>query len=96
VNAAQLSAQLRAAMPADGEVVSIDRHGDEYGWRRGVLLPTEGQPPDAWICYSGRWPVDDPAAWAAFFDDLLAELESMTGGADRCRWPLDQPWPLGH
>jgi hypothetical protein len=27
---------------------------------------------------------------------LLAEMESMCGGADRCRWPLDQPYPPGH
>lgn len=96
MNAERLSAQLRAARPADGEVVSIDRHGGEYRWRRGVMLPTGEQPPDAWISYSGRWPVDDPEGWVAFFADLLAELESMTGGADRCRWPLDEPWPRGH
>ena len=27
---------------------------------------------------------------------LLAELESMCGEADRCWWPLDQPYPLRH
>ena len=27
---------------------------------------------------------------------LLAEMESMCGGADRYRWPLDQPYPPGH
>jgi len=26
---------------------------------------------------------------------LLAETESMLGGADRCRWPLDQPYSPG-
>jgi hypothetical protein len=31
-----------------------------------------------------------------FFDDLLAELESMAGAADRCRWPVDEPWPHQH
>jgi hypothetical protein len=29
-------------------------------------------------------------------EDLLAEMESMCGGADRCRWPLDQPYAPGH
>jgi hypothetical protein len=31
-----------------------------------------------------------------FVEDLLAEMESMCGGADRCRWPLDQPYPVRH
>jgi hypothetical protein len=31
-----------------------------------------------------------------FVEDLLAELESMCGGADRCRWPLDQPYQMRH
>ena len=29
-------------------------------------------------------------------EELLAEMESMCGGADRCRWPLDQPYPIQH
>jgi hypothetical protein len=32
----------------------------------------------------------------AFFDDLLAELESMADHVDRCRWPLNDPWPHSH
>ncbi|BBZ14468.1 hypothetical protein BST20_00110 [Mycobacterium branderi] len=32
----------------------------------------------------------------SFFDDLLAELETMAARTDRCRWPLDEPWPHTH
>jgi hypothetical protein len=32
----------------------------------------------------------------AHLDDLIAEMDSMSGGADRCRWPLDQPYPVRH
>jgi hypothetical protein len=32
----------------------------------------------------------------ALFDDLLAELESMVDRTDRCRWPVDEPWPHAH
>jgi hypothetical protein len=47
--------------------------------------------------YSGRWPIDEPEKLPAFFEDLLAELESMTGAApDRCRWSPDDPWPHSH
>ena len=33
---------------------------------------------------------------AKHLDDLIAEMDSMSGGADRCRWPLDQPYPVRH
>ena len=51
--------------------------------------------PDAWMTFSAPWPWD-PQRLRAFFDDLLAELESMVARADRCRWPLDEPWPHMH
>ena len=91
---------MLAHPPEPGNLVYVERCGEEYGWRRiepGVddFGPGTGPPPDAWIYYSGGWS-GDPAGWDAFFEDLLAELESMTGGADRCRWSLDDPWPHGH
>jgi hypothetical protein len=46
--------------------------------------------------YSGPWPAGTPAEMSRFAGDLLAEMESMCGGADRCRWPLDQPYPMRH
>jgi hypothetical protein len=49
--------------------------------------------PDVWMSFSAAWPLDEPTRLRAFFDDLLAELESMADTADRCRWPIDEPWP---
>jgi hypothetical protein len=46
--------------------------------------------------YSGPWPARQPDHLPEFLDELLAEMESMCGGVDRCRWPLDQPYPLRH
>jgi len=100
MNRAELQEAIVAARPETGELIYIERRGDEYRWTRtnpgeSVDSP-EGGFPDAWMYYSGRWPLDEPAELPAFFDDLLAELESMTGGADRCRWSLDDPWPHSH
>ena len=87
----ELSAALAAAHPDVGEVVYIERQGEAYRW--GPYLPPDAEhPPEAWIFYAGKWPMDHEDRWAAFFTDLMAEMESMTGGADRCRWALDDPW----
>lgn len=100
MNRAELQQAIAAARPEAGELIYIERRGDEYRWTRtnpgeSVDSP-DGGFPDAWMYYSGRWPLDAPEELPAFFDDLLAELESMTGGADRCRWSLDDPWPHSH
>jgi hypothetical protein len=42
------------------------------------------------------WPQSDPDVLARHIDDLLAEMESTCGTKDRCRWSLDQPYPLQH
>lgn len=91
----QLGAELRAAAPAPGELVYLERRGDDYHWARGEVETGVRDLPDSWMYYTGVWPVTDPDRWTAFFDDLLAELDSMAGGADRCRWSLDDPWPHG-
>lgn len=100
MNRAELEQAIVAARPEAGELIYIERRGDEYRWTRtnpgeSVDSP-DGGFPDAWMYYSGRWPLDVPEELPAFFNDLLAELESMTGGADRCRWSLDDPWPHSH
>lgn len=97
----QLLSAIEACAPVPGDVVYLERNGSEYDWRLidpGSPLPHPGNGaamPDAWLFYSGAWP-DDAARFAAHLDDLLAEMDSMTGGVDRCRWPLDEPYPLPH
>jgi hypothetical protein len=101
---ARLLAEITEAGPGPDEVVFLERRGDNYRWSR--LEPgtaagfaweqPDGSGPDAWIYYSGPWPFDRPGDLPRFLEDLLAEMESMCGGADRCRWPLDQPYPMGH
>jgi hypothetical protein len=103
MNRAQLLAELTQAGNQPGEVVFVERSGEDYQWSR---LPPDEVPrlaaatspgPDAWILYSGPWPAADrPEELPAFLEDLLAEMDSMCGGADRCRWPLDRPYPPGH
>lgn len=96
----ELAAEILADLPNSGELTYLARTGTAYTWCV-VCDPSQPPhstpslpPPDAWIYYSGRWP--GMADAAAFFADLREELESMIGGVDRCRWPLDQPWPHGH
>ncbi|RDH79526.1 hypothetical protein DVS77_04670 [Mycolicibacterium moriokaense] len=80
----------------------LERRGSSYNWRlvpvglSDSAAPAAGAEPDVWMTLSTAWPFDEPDRLAAFFADLIAELESMAGGADRCRWPLDEPWPHGH
>ena len=103
MNREQLSAALRTERPESGDLVSIERRGETYGFARtragdrpSAAEWEGGFLPDAWISYSGEWPFEDAGRWEAFFEDLLAEMEAMSGGADRCRWPADEPWPHGH
>jgi len=92
----ELSDALRALALDEGESLYIERRGEEYGWSEGNGLESADTLPDAWMSYTGKWPVADDEAWRAFFSDLIAEVESMTGNADRCRWPLDDPWSHHH
>jgi hypothetical protein len=100
MNRQELLTFFMAARPGHDDTVYVERRGDTYGWRfvhAGEVLPSvAGDAPDVWIYFSGAWPVDDRDNLRAFCDDLLAEMESMAGGADRCRWPLDSPWPHMH
>jgi hypothetical protein len=99
----ELFASIEAACPGRDDVVYLERRADEYDWR---IVPVGGEvtdvrpsgkpEPDVWMSLSAAWPVDDQERLRAFFDDLLAELESMSAQADRCRWPLDEPWPHFH
>jgi hypothetical protein len=91
----ELFASIVAAGPGRGDVVYLERRGDSYNWRMvtDAKTPSAAAAPDVWMSFSAAWPLDEPARLRAFFDDLLAELESMADTADRCRWPIDEPWP---
>jgi hypothetical protein len=98
---AELLDELVAGRPEPGDLIYIERRGDDYRWARtnpgeAVEMPGEGAFPDAWMYYSGRWPLDEPDRLPAFFEDLLAEMETMTGAGDRCRWDANDPWPHSH
>ena len=95
MNREELFASIVAARPGRDDTVYLERRGEEYEWRFvGVgEVPQPTSAPDVWMSFSAAWPVEDEARMRAFFDDLLAELESMADKADRCRWSLDEPWP---
>ncbi len=96
---AELFASLAEAGPSLEDIVYVERRGAEYAWHR-VTPDAEPPPadagPDVWMYFSGAWPQDDPVRLQGFCEDMLAEMESMAGGDDRCRWPLDEPWPMTH
>lgn len=96
----RLISEITAAEISSQHVVYVERKGADYQWARidpgSAAMHPSSRGPDAWIFYSGPWPKGRPAELPAFVDDLLAEMESMTGGADRCRWPLDAPYPHSH
>jgi hypothetical protein len=95
---AELFASLAEAAPDLEDIIYVERRGTAYSWHRVApgAEPLASPGPDVWMYFSGAWPHDDPVRMQAFCTDLLAEMESMAGGADRCRWPLDQPWPMTH
>jgi hypothetical protein len=97
----ELFASIEANRPGRDDVVYLERRGDQYDWRivppDGAITPIAeaGPEPDAWMSFSVPWP-SDRRRLRALFDDLLAELESMVARTDRCRWPVDEPWPHWH
>jgi hypothetical protein len=102
---ARLLADIAAARANPDDVLYLERQGEDYRWRfldQGGLVAATAESgaaepgPDAWMFYSGPWPANQPDDLPVFLDELLAEMESMCGGIDRCRWPIDQPYPLQH
>ncbi len=100
VGADDVMAMVQELRPGPDDVTYVERRGDEHRcWLVGAgasAPPAADGDPDSWIYFSGPWPLDQPDALLAFVDDMLAEMESMLGGADRCRWPLADPWPHSH
>ena len=101
MNREELFDSIVAARPDREDTVYLERRGDSYNWRivrhaeRRRDASSSDDDPDVWMSFSAAWPAD-PEMMRAFFDDLLAELESMADRTDRCRWPLDDPWPHSH
>ena len=101
MNREELLTSIAATRPGRDDTVYLERRGNEYDWQLVPAGANTGWPsadasPDVWMSFSAAWPVDDPDRLRMFFDDVIAELESMAGGADRCRWPIDRPWPHFH
>ena len=100
MNREELFASIVAARPGRDDIVYLDRRGSEYRWRitssddHCIALPALDA--DVWMLFSATWPLSNRERLRAFFDDLLAELESMADRTDRCRWPIDDPWPHLH
>jgi len=98
----ELLAAIVDARPGPADVIYVERRGDEYDCRvsgpeEDLVLGGSGAGfPDVWIYWNGEWPAEDAERQQAVFADLLEEMESMAGGSDRCRWPLDEPWPHRH
>ena len=99
MNREELFASIVAARPDREDTVYLERRGIPTAGGSCPSTPssptTPSDDPDVWMCFSATWP-EDPTRTRAFFDDLLAELESMADRTDRCRWPLDDPWPHSH
>jgi len=71
VKRAELLDDIVAARPEAGELIYIERRGEDYRWTRTnpgdtVDMPETGGFPDAWMYYSGRWPIDEPEKLPAF------------------------------
>ena len=94
----ELLASIVATGPGRDDLVYLERSGDAYHWQlvTDAEMPSSATAPDVWMSFTADWPLAEPARLRAFFDDLLAELESMANTADRCRWPVDEPWPHHH
>jgi hypothetical protein len=102
VKADEVFDEMVAARPDPDAILFVGRTGEEYAWREcppgePMTSVTDGGFPDAWVFGSIAWPVDaDVVTQRAFFDDLLAEMETMADGPDRCRWEFDDPYGHRH
>lgn len=91
-----------AARPGPEDMLFVGRRGKDYSCRVVTLgepmtPDVDGEFPDAWMFSNVAWPVDqDGDAQRRFFDDLVAEMETMAAGADRCRWEFDDPYGYRH
>jgi hypothetical protein len=98
----EVFAAIVAARPGPEEILFVGRTGKDYSWRvipsgEPMTPEVDGGFPDAWMFSNVAWPVDAAEeSQRAFFDDLVAEMETMADGADRCRWEFDDPYGYRH
>jgi hypothetical protein len=91
-----------AAQPGPDEILFIGRKGTDYSWRavppgEPMTAQIDGAYLDAWMFSTVAWPRHaDEAGQRVYFDDLVAEMETMAAGADRCRWEFDDPYGYRH
>lgn len=91
-----------SARPGPEEILFIGRTGKDYSWRaippgQPMSAEVDGVFLDAWMFSTIAWPREvDEHGQRAYFDDLVAEMETMADGADRCRWELDDPYGYRH
>lgn len=91
-----------AAEPGPDEILFVGRLGKEYSWRsvppgEPMMAGVEGELLDAWMFSTVAWPSGtEVEEQRNFFDDWVAEMETMADGADRCRWEFDDPYGYRH
>jgi hypothetical protein len=94
--------EIVAAEPGPEAILFVGRVGKEFAWRiigpgEPMIGEIDGAFPDAWMFSTVAWPVGtDEDEQRRFFDDLLAEVETMADGTDRCRWEFDDPYGYRH
>lgn len=91
-----------ATKPGPDEILFVGRSGKDYSWRvvppgQPMAAEVDGVFLDAWMFSNVAWPIsEDEDRQRAFFDDLVAEMETMDAGPDRCRWEFDDPYGYRH
>jgi hypothetical protein len=91
-----------AAKPGPEEVLFVGRNDKDYSWRsvpagEPMSAEVDGVFLEAWMFITIPWPTEaTEEAQRAFFDDLIAEMETMADGPDRCRWEFDDPYGYRH
>ena len=103
MNREELFTSIEAARPGRDDIVYLERRGDEYDWRLvPVVMPPSAQrprpipSPTSGCRFRPAGRLSDRERLRAFFDDVIAELESMADRRIAVAGPLDDPWPHTH
>jgi hypothetical protein len=94
--------EIVASKPGPDEILFVGRSDKDYSWRivppgGSMIAEVDGVALSAWMFSTIAWPTgEDEDTQRAFFVDLVAEMETMADGADRCRWEFDDPYGYRH